>query len=267
MIRVNRGPLPQGLEAIRKAELRRIAPLVRNGTLKAKDFGTKYNEVRRKLWTAQRYKCCYCERRIDRCFNDVEHFRPKTRAHRGPGRPNHGYWWLAWTWENLLFACPPCNRKHKKNEFPLAPGSRILPARRSPPGPEASLLIDPSVEDPIDHIQFRRVLIGGREKWFPFARGGSERGKRTIRVLKLARPTLLTDYQDHFSDLIEERVNKIRAAMGDKSNEALVQALWSELCSSLFRRRRAFKALSYDILDHSFPSADRQSWGLSLRRP
>lgn len=193
MIRVDRGPKPDGLEAIRKEEVKRLATIVRGGRPKAKDFGSKFNFVRGALWKAQGRKCCYCERRIDRLYNDVEHFRPKTRAYRGQGRPTHGYWWLAWTWENLLFACPRCNRRHKKNRFPLARGRRILPARHNPPGPERALLLDPAgTEDPIDHIQFSRFKIGKKEKWIPVPRGRSRKGERTIRVLKLDRPALVT---------------------------------------------------------------------------
>ena len=47
-------------------------------------------------------KCAYCESRITAIYSgDIEHFRPKG-----------SYYWLAADWENLLFACPFCNRTH-----------------------------------------------------------------------------------------------------------------------------------------------------------
>ncbi|WP_437676633.1 HNH endonuclease [Sorangium sp. So ce131] len=267
MIRVDRGPTPLGLEAIRKAEVKRLAAIVRRAPPKAKDFGHEYNVVRGALWKAQGRKCCYCERRVDRLYNDVEHFRPKTRAYRGPGRPTHGYWWLAWTWENLLFACPRCNRRHKKNRFPLARKSLVLPARQNPPGPERALLIDPSSkEDPICHIQFVPLGAGKRRKWLPVARRGSRRGKRTIKILKLARPELVDDYRDHVSDVVGPHVEKIRKAIGAGDGRTVAKA-WRSALKTLFRPRQVFQALSYDVLDHHFPPAIRQRWGLDLARP
>lgn len=51
-------------------------------------------------------KCAYCETLVEQLH--VEHFRPK----RG------GYYWLAYSWDNLLLACPICNTS-KKNGFPI----------------------------------------------------------------------------------------------------------------------------------------------------
>ncbi|WP_437999993.1 hypothetical protein WMF26_09065 [Sorangium sp. So ce185] len=268
MIRVDRGPKPEGLEAIRKLEVKRLAAIVRGAPPKAADFGNRYNIARRDLWKAQGQTCCYCERRIDRLYNDVEHFRPKTRAHRGGDRPTHGYWWLAWTWENLLFACPNCNRRHKKNKFPLVRGSRILPVGHSPPGPERALLVDPAgSDDPMDHIQFVPFHRAGKKaKWIPVARGGSRRGKRTIQVLKLDRPALVTHYGDHVSDLVDHHVKGIREAIGTGDGHAAAKA-WQAALKKLFHPRQAFKALSHDVLDHHFPLGLRQQWRLELYRP
>ncbi|WP_437591597.1 hypothetical protein [Sorangium sp. So ce1000] len=268
MIRVDRGPKPEALEAIRKAEVKRLAAIVRRGRPQATDFGNEYNVVRSALWRAQRRKCCYCERRIDRAYNDVEHFRPKTRAYRGQDRPTHGYWWLAWTWENLLFACPLCNRRYKRSKFPLARDSRILPARHNPPGPERALLIDPAgEEDPIDHIQFVPFRqVGKKKRWIPVARGGSRRGKKTIRVLKLDRPALVTYYGDHVSGLVSHHVKVIREAIRAGDGCAAAKA-WRTALRKLFHPRQAFKALSYDVLDHHFPLMIRQQLCLDLYRP
>ncbi|WP_437637460.1 HNH endonuclease [Sorangium sp. So ce854] len=268
MIRVERGQEPEGLEAIRKAEVKRLAAIVRKAPPKATDFGNKYNIARRDLWKSQGRTCCYCERRIDRLYNDVEHFRPKTRAYRGGGRPTHGYWWLAWTWENLLFACPRCNRRHKKNRFPLARGSGILPTGHCPPGPERALLVDPSgTDDPVDHIQFVPLHQAGKgEKWLPVPRGGSRRGKRTIQVLKLDRPALVTDYGDHVADLVSHHVKEIRGAIRAGDGRAVAKA-WRTALKRLFHSRQVFQALSHDVLDHHFPLAIRQQWDLTLDRP
>lgn len=52
-------------------------------------------------------KCAYCETYVEQMV--VEHYRPK----RG------GYYWLAFSWDNLLLACPTCNG-FKREYFPVS---------------------------------------------------------------------------------------------------------------------------------------------------
>lgn len=54
-------------------------------------------------------KCAFCETKLE--LMHIEHFRPK----RG------GYYWLAYSWDNLLLSCPICNI-NKSDVFPLAEG-------------------------------------------------------------------------------------------------------------------------------------------------
>ena len=63
-------------------------------------------ELLRKLYQG---KCAYCESRVEQMV--VEHYRPK----RG------GYYWLAYSWDNLLCACPKCN-EYKGYSFPILSG-------------------------------------------------------------------------------------------------------------------------------------------------
>ncbi|HMY18924.1 MAG TPA: hypothetical protein PKA58_21505, partial [Polyangium sp.] len=70
-----------------------------------------------------------------------EHYRPKAEADRRPGsHETHGYHWLAFTWSNLYFSCPDCNRSYKRTRFPLEHGSIALKTRKRPPGQEIPLL-------------------------------------------------------------------------------------------------------------------------------
>jgi uncharacterized protein (TIGR02646 family) len=55
-------------------------------------------------------KCAYCEAPTDTvAHGDVEHFRPQGK-----------YWWLAYCWDNWLFACQICNQSYKNDQFPVA---------------------------------------------------------------------------------------------------------------------------------------------------
>ncbi len=54
-------------------------------------------------------KCAYCEANTEVvAHGDVEHYRPKSI-----------YWWLAYTYDNYLFACQICNQSYKSNNFPI----------------------------------------------------------------------------------------------------------------------------------------------------
>lgn len=50
-------------------------------------------------------KCAYCEKSLKDADRHVEHYRPKVP-----------YFWLAYSWDNLLIACKKCNEL-KNNQF------------------------------------------------------------------------------------------------------------------------------------------------------
>lgn len=62
-------------------------------------------DVKEKLKLIYYNKCAYCEQKVEEI--QVEHYRPKTK-----------YWWLVYSWDNLLCACAKCNR-NKTNNFEI----------------------------------------------------------------------------------------------------------------------------------------------------
>ncbi|NJO69696.1 MAG: hypothetical protein HC830_10780 [Bacteroidetes bacterium] len=59
-------------------------------------------------------KCAYCEANTQVvAHGDVEHYRPKSI-----------YWWLAYTYDNYLYACQICNQTYKSDNFPIG-GNRL----------------------------------------------------------------------------------------------------------------------------------------------
>ncbi len=56
----------------------------------------KQDDVRDALERLYHYKCAYCEFTMEQYH--VEHYRPKNT-----------YYWLAFSWDNLLLCCPKCN--------------------------------------------------------------------------------------------------------------------------------------------------------------
>lgn len=140
--------------------------------------------VKRALINAQHGKCAFCESHITHDQpGDIEHFRPKKAVVRKKRLVRPGYYWLAYDWDNLLLACALCNRRHKKNHFPLLNEGRRARKHHDAISFEQPVFIHPANEDP-------EALIGFREH-VPFARRGNTRGRATIRELGLKRQPLM----------------------------------------------------------------------------
>ena len=156
-----------------------------------------YNDaaVKARLVANQREKCCFCEAKLLHVgYGDVEHYRPKNGFRQGPADAleKPGYYWLAYTWDNLLFSCKRCNTGHKRNYFPLAnhPAGRAyshhdLVVREQP------LLLHPTREDPAAHIWFRRAVAVGK----------TPRGRATVALCGLNRKQLLERRRTHLAHL------------------------------------------------------------------
>jgi hypothetical protein len=227
MIRIHRGAEPSELTAARTTELPRVQAIAVMHRPTQEELGRRYEVARDALWHAQRYKCCYCESREQSKRNDVEHFRPKTRADRRPGaREDHGYWWLAWSWENLLFSS---GIEHIQfvwmSHGPLATG-----------------------------------------KWLPRPRNGSPRGAATIKVCMLDRPDLLDLYGHHVEQHVIPMVEDIRSAIRGGSGTEL-QRQWSRTLLRLLNPAQVYIGLSHDALDHFIPAVVRKKHQLELRLP
>jgi uncharacterized protein (TIGR02646 family) len=148
--------------------------------------------VKAALRTAQHDKCAFCESKVSHvAFGDVEHFRPKAgfRQRRAGPLKRPGYYWLAYAWENLIFACEVCNRREKQSWFPVERGSVRARSPRHAIVRERPRFVDPASEPPEAHLTFREHCA------IPV--NGSKRGKITLRGLGLNRPALRARREDH----------------------------------------------------------------------
>ncbi|MFO0652653.1 MAG: hypothetical protein U0326_40935 [Polyangiales bacterium] len=218
--------------------------------------------------------CAYCEGQIRETGNPIEHFRPKAAVYDDKQRViASGYWWLTWSWENLLRACGTCNDQgHKGNQFPLFDeGARLAPMQ-TPPGDERPLLIDPTREDPMRFIEFRIQGrdIDGDEQWKPFPRRGltrdeARRAIRTIEVFGLDRGDILGFYTSRVKGLAG-RVESVTAAIA--RGDALEAAeAWRKLLAIAFGPYEQYKALAYDYIRHAVDDDTRSTWHLTLDTP
>ncbi|MFG2953316.1 HNH endonuclease [Streptomyces sp. NPDC048291] len=139
-------------------------------------------------------RCMYCG---DGQGTDIDHFEPKSLA------PLRTFDWL-----NHVLACSFCNSNQKRSRFPVA-------ADGSP------LLVDPTAEDPLDHL--RLVLPLGTY------RGLTDRGRACIEVFGLNRAVLVKGRTDAYSTATDS-VELWRIAMDrgqhDKATR-IVRVAWN----------------------------------------
>lgn len=149
---------------------------------------------------AQHGKCAYCEQPSMNHPGAVEHYAPKSEVHEliadGKEKENTasvvgretrqicptGYWWLAYDWNNWLFACERCNTGWKRCLFPVREKTRKLPPRQGVR--ETPVLLHPFGRvDPDRHLRFTELgqIV---------AHDGSDRGVETIRTCGLDRESL-----------------------------------------------------------------------------
>lgn len=153
------------------------------------------SSVKSELIKAQHFKCCFCEAKITHSPGDVEHFRPKGKVdqHEDEASIRPGYFWLAYTWENLMYSCDDCNRRYKKNYFPLKDPSKRALSPNDNIDAEEPLIIDPFTENPEEYIDYR-----GAE---PYSKNGNQKGLETIKRTGLNDTARLSFNEDRVTRL------------------------------------------------------------------
>lgn len=248
---------PPELVIVRDKELDYLRNL--KGGIKSDDI-KGYRIVSNVLWKSQYFKCCYCEAKIPESYNDVEHYRPKAEADRLPGcASKHGYWWLAFTWANLLYACPGCNRTGKGILFPLDSGSSGAIAEAKTFKTETPLFIDPYELCYIQYIQYRFIRNADGGRWYARPRKRSKCSSYTIRIAKLNRSELLELRQDHFEVNIQPQLLEFDEALQSGRQEEILAC--QRRLSRLFGRRALFASFSYDVITQAYPNFVLEKFG------
>jgi uncharacterized protein (TIGR02646 family) len=207
--------------------------------------------VRKALRHAQYDKCCYCESKfLATSYGPVEYYRPKGAVQQALGQKKEypGYYWLAYDWNNLLFSCTACNTK-KGELFPLIDKKARARSHHDDITMEQPLLINPTVENPRDHIHFREDM----PEYL------TETGKITIQYLDLCRAQLKADRREWleilktYRDFIEVTKNSSDTEiqrMREKALQFLAEAISSEAKYSSMAQDfiNAYTSFSSDIL-------------------
>ncbi len=156
---------------------------------KTTDFTSKiygHTTVKSLLIEIQHGKCCFCEqKRPHGREGDVEHFRPKTGFQINARSPliKPGYYWLAYNFDNLFYACKVCNQEYKKNLFPLTNEKKRAFCHEDDWRFEDSLILHPEYDEPAEHIEFIAE--------FAKPKNNSLKGKATIELVGLNDPKLV----------------------------------------------------------------------------
>lgn len=245
MIKINRGPAPEYLMSNRVLLAKK--KLEEKFSDKSRQERFKFDlsifkSVKEDLMKLSNSKCSFCESKLKGAsIFEIENFRPKGGARGFDSKeyaPVH-YWWLAYEWENLLITCQLCNR-HKRDLFPLenenfrsrigAVGKELLL--------EKPLLIDPSSDNPDEHLDFDEN---------GFAIDLTLRGKVSIEVYGLNRSELVSSRKEvarNFSEKLEIMANDKSSSDQFTTNLLLyVKDLFSE------SPPQEFAALQQSIFD------------------
>lgn len=214
------------------------ARAIQEGTAHVVTDHYRHDQVKMALEKLFHDKCAYCEGDIGSQGPwDVEHYRPKGSVKENNN--HHGYYWLAYTWENLLPSCAYCNQRRKDaptfddpatlpaagklDQFPLEDETCRAMAPNDPLDLEKPLLLNPCMDrdcetyfiyDPQGYIQPSGVKPG-REY---------QRADKTIRICHLNRRRLRKQRAREMETVIKA-VKALELAVQTGANAQLLQLL------------------------------------------
>lgn len=156
----------------------------------------KQRDTKDNLKEIYKNKCAYCEQIIEQFH--VEHYRPKSI-----------YYWLAFSWDNLLVACPTCNQ-YKDDHFELSGTKANLKITKQLikqinsisyhyNASELPKMVNPEITDPSGKISFEKSgLIKSDNLEFEY----------TIRKCKIDRANL-NDERRTLLDIFKRDIESI----------------------------------------------------------
>ena len=149
--------------------------------------------VQKRLQDIYNFKCGYCEKKLIDASKPIEHYRPK----RG------GYYWLAYSWDNLLLSCTECNSA-KGDKFPIKKRKVTYKGEafkdvhtlgKNYDELEEPYLINPEKDDVVNKLRFNK-------KGQIFS--DDERVQKSIEICSLDRKALSQLRENIFIDFLED---------------------------------------------------------------
>jgi len=160
----------------------------------------KWKQAKKHLIKESHGKCAYCEADTTVvAHGDVEHFRPKSV-----------YWWLAYCYDNFLFACQICNQTYKSDNFPV----------------RGTVLSPPQIPDGISAEEFAQLV--SRASIEPVDEASGMPYDDFFRVCKEEDCDLLNPYFDNpeekFSWEVDDVLKTVTISAKEPQFERYVQA-------------------------------------------
>jgi len=201
----------------------------------------KSSDIKKSLKELYKNKCAFCEEQVRACINNeledcsstVEHYRPKSI-----------YYWLAYSWDNLLWCCYRCNQ-NKDNSFDVTKQlgtfdkktflnkdkNRIHNTFKIYHRIEKPFMIHPELESVLNKLTFVNGIIDSTDS----------RVKYTINTCKLDR----ADLNEKRLKILEDFIMKARKRNRlNKSYEDILDNLKKDFKDD----KSEFRALKYWIL-------------------
>ncbi len=99
MIKINKNLsiIPKSLTS-ETTNQKRNEQIEKHKHMKEYDERYKTDDIKLALEKIYHKKCAYCEQNVGDFYYHIEHYRPKDT-----------YYWLAYSWDNLLISCAKCN--------------------------------------------------------------------------------------------------------------------------------------------------------------
>jgi len=183
-------PLEIPAELIDEQAQRQFVQILANKKISESDCKI-YRKVKLQLLELYEFKCCYCESKLS--GTEIEHFRPKSE-----------YYWLVFSWDNILPVCSQCNKNKNKGfftEFPKIVTDAIITVIQAQNKIhnynelEKPLLVNPEIDTILDDtLSFEKNGTMKSSNEF-------DKFSKTIELLKLNRPELLRHRKKMFDEL------------------------------------------------------------------
>ena len=223
---------------------RRKELIVKGGFLDEPRYNSRYktSDIQAKLKSLYHNKCAYCENVVEQ--GHVEHYRPK-----------NDYYWLAFSWDNLLLGCPSCNQ-FKGTQFEIS-GKKVDPPKDTDDLSDINIwsskqydsLEQPKLLNP-ERDDLKDVFVFDRDGHI--YENGNVRADYTINTCHLDRKFLV----DERRKIIEEFGNDVKAEYFDATTKEEQKDRISTLVRSFVRKSMdetltftAYRKAAIDWLD------------------
>lgn len=233
----------EAIEKIAKGAKDIISARIYKGDYKGDD-GRSQSRVRDILNLYYKSKCAYCEQT---CKAEIEHYRPKKGVTEDS--EHEGYYWLCYTWSNLVPSCRYCNTEGGKgNRFPIInEANRVkkpsfnsenldttkCAASQTPLIDEKPFLLHPEIDkNPEDHLEFK--ISDDRTGIEIVGIDSAKRGKTTIKICNLNRNDLKINRLESVYYNMKQRINDIlylnsQNILPDENIEAALVLVYKEI--------------------------------------